>query len=122
MKLNPCAFWQRKDRRIHICKHPMFIFVGRHNGSSKVKDDIANSCREGDKVLMVHGGVNKAGRFLEVPVYAEGGRRGVLWLPEGCYGQGWRHFAGDLRLMLPSAEGKNGIEEIESLPLPRTQT
>jgi hypothetical protein len=89
---------------------------------SKMKDDIANSCHEGDKVLMVHGGVNKAGRFLEVSVYAEGGRRGVLWLPKGCYGQGWRHFAGDLRLMLPSAEGKNGIEEIESLPLPRTQT
>jgi hypothetical protein len=28
--------------------------------SSKVKDVIAKSYREGDKVLMVHGGVNKA--------------------------------------------------------------
>ena len=28
--------------------------------ASKVKDDITKSYREGDKVLMVHGGVNKA--------------------------------------------------------------
>jgi hypothetical protein len=90
--------------------------------ASKVKDDIANSYCEGDKVLMVHGVVNKAGRFLEVSVYVEGGHRGVLWLPEGRYGQGWRHFAGELHLMSPSDEGKNGIEETESLPLLRTQT
>ena len=37
-----------------------------------VKEDVAKSYHEGDKVLMVHGGVNKAGRFLEVSVYAEG--------------------------------------------------
>ena len=57
--------------------------------ASKVKDDIAKSYHEGDKVLMVHRGVNKAGRFLEVSVYVEGGRRGVLWLSEGRYGWGW---------------------------------
>jgi hypothetical protein len=58
--------------------------------ASRVKDDIAKSYREGDKILMVHGGVNKAGRFLEVSTYAEGGRKGVLWLLKGCCGQGWR--------------------------------
>ena len=51
--------------------------------ASQVKEDIVKSYHEGDKVLMVHGGANKAGRFLEVSVYAEGGRKGVLWLPEG---------------------------------------
>jgi hypothetical protein len=30
------------------------------------KEDIGKSYCEGDKVLMVHGGANKAGRFLEV--------------------------------------------------------
>ena len=57
--------------------------------ASKVKDDIAKSYREGDKLLMVHGGVNKVGRFLEVSAYVEGGRKGVLWLPEGRHGRGW---------------------------------
>jgi hypothetical protein len=90
--------------------------------ASKVKDDIAKSYREEDKVLMVHGGVNKTGRFLEVSVYAEGGHRGVLWLLEGRYGRDWRRFAGELCLMLPSAEGKNEIVETESLPLLRIQT
>ena len=39
----------------------------------QVKEDVARSYREGEKVLMVHGGANKVGRFLEVSVYAEGG-------------------------------------------------
>jgi hypothetical protein len=39
-------------------------------------------------VLMVHGGDNKAGRFLEVAVFAEGGRKGELWLLEGRDEQG----------------------------------
>jgi hypothetical protein len=57
--------------------------------ASQTKEDIAKSFREGDKALMVHGGANKAGRFLEVAVYAEGGRKGVVWLPEGRDGRGW---------------------------------
>ena len=64
------------------------------------KEDIAKSYREGDKVLMVHGGTNEAGRFLEVSVYAERGRKGVLWLPEGRFGRGWHPFAGELRPMV----------------------
>ena len=47
---------------------------------AQVKEVIAKSYREGDKVTMVHGGGNKAGRFLEVSVFAEGGRKGVIWL------------------------------------------
>ena len=54
----------------------------------QVKEDIAKSYHEGDKVLMVHGGANKGGRFLEVSIYAEGGCKGVLWLLEGDLGGG----------------------------------
>ena len=53
---------------------------------SKVKDDIAKSYHEGDKVLMVHGGVNKAGRFLEVSAYAEDGRKGVYGYQRAAMG------------------------------------
>jgi hypothetical protein len=42
------------------------------------------------KVLFVRGGSNKAARFSEVAVYAEGGRKGMIWLLEGCEGRGWR--------------------------------
>jgi hypothetical protein len=88
--------------------------------ASKVKDDIAKSYREGDKVFMVYGGANKAGRFLEVSIFVEGGRKGGLWLLEGNFGWGWRRFAGELRLLLASPEGKSGFET-ESLPPSRLQ-
>jgi hypothetical protein len=42
------------------------------------KEDIAKLLREGNKALMVHGGANKVGRFLEVVVFAEVGRKGGL--------------------------------------------
>jgi hypothetical protein len=82
------------------------------------KEDITKSYREGGKVLMVHGGANKAGRFLEVFVYAEGGRKGVLWLPDGRFRRGWHRFAGELRLMVVPPEVMNGLEETGSLSLP----
>jgi hypothetical protein len=47
---------------------------------------------------MVHGGVNKAGSFLEVSVFAT--RKGIIWFPEGRGGRGWRRFASELRRML----------------------
>jgi hypothetical protein len=81
--------------------------------ASQVKEDISKSYREGDKVLMVHGGSNKAGRYLEVSVYVEGGRKGVIWIPEGRFGRGWRRFAGELRLMLVSPNVKSGSEDAE---------
>jgi hypothetical protein len=54
---SPCAAWLRDTVE----------------AATQVEEDISKSYREGDKVLMVHGGYNKAGRYLEVSVYAEGG-------------------------------------------------
>jgi hypothetical protein len=82
-----------------------------------VKEDIAKSFCEGDKVCMVHGGANKAGRFLEVSIYVEGGRKGVLWIPEGRSGRGWRRFAEELRLMVVPAVGKIGSEAVQARSL-----
>ena len=64
--------------------------VDTMEAACQVKEDIAKSFREGDKTLMVHGGANKARRFLEVAVFAEGGHKGGVWLPEGRDGWGWR--------------------------------
>jgi hypothetical protein len=81
---------------------------------SQAKEEIAKSFREGDKVTMVHGGGNKAGIFLEVSVYAEGGQKGVIWLPEGRFGRGWRRFAGELRQLVVGQIKKT--EKAGSLP------
>jgi hypothetical protein len=37
---------------------------------SQVKEEISKSYRERDKAMMVHGGGNKAGWFLEVSILA----------------------------------------------------
>jgi hypothetical protein len=77
-----------------------------------VKEEIAKSYREGDKAMMVHGGGNKAGRFLEVSILAESGHKGVIWLPEGRFGRGWRRFAGEFQLLLEAQVKSSGSEEI----------
>jgi hypothetical protein len=68
--------------------------------------------REGDKAITVHGGGNKAGRFLEVSFLAVGGRKGVVWLPEGRFGRGWRRFAGELRRLLEAQRLAVGSEKV----------
>jgi hypothetical protein len=59
-------------------------------------EDFIRSFREGSKVLIVRLGGNAAGRFLEVAVYGVGGRRGIIFIPKGCDGRGWRSFVLDL--------------------------
>jgi hypothetical protein len=52
-----------------------------------------------------------------VIVFAEGGWKGVIWLPEGCKGGGWARVAGELRKttsFLGSKERKLGSETFSS--------
>jgi hypothetical protein len=91
------------------------IFVSQPSASwvvetaSQLKANIAKSYLEGgEKALMVHGGDNKAGRFLEVSIIAKGGCEGDIWLPEGHGGQEWHRFTSELRRLLPPPEGKVG--------------
>jgi hypothetical protein len=60
------------------------------------KEDFVKSFHEEVEVLMVCKGSNKASRFLEAVVFAEGGRKGVIWLPAGCGGWGWHQFVSEL--------------------------
>jgi hypothetical protein len=82
----PCASW--------------LVDTVEEASQSQAKVDIAKSYREGDKALMVHGGVNKAGSFLEVVVFTEGGRKGIILLLEGRGGRGWCRFVNELQRML----------------------
>ena len=64
------------------------------------EEDLAKSFSENGKALKVHKGWNKSGRFLVAAVFAEGGRRGGIWFPEGHEGWGWRRIVGELRKSL----------------------
>jgi hypothetical protein len=52
------------------------------------KEDFARTFWDEVRVLKVCMGSNKAGCFLEVAVFVEGGRKGVIRLPEGRGGWG----------------------------------
>jgi hypothetical protein len=64
------------------------------------EEDFPKTFREKGKVLKIHKGWNKSGRFLVASVFAEGGRRGGIWFPEGREGWGWRRVVGELRKCL----------------------
>jgi hypothetical protein len=71
-------------------------------------EDFVDSFREGSKAVIVRRGGNKAGRFLEVAVYAEGGRKGMVLFPEGRAGRGWSRISGELSKALAFIESKCG--------------
>jgi hypothetical protein len=80
--------------------------------------DFVRSFREGSKVLIVRRGGNVAGRFLEVAVYAVGGRRGIIYFPEGYEGRGWRKVVlelGKVSDFLKSPDGL-GTSRVASTP------
>lgn len=58
--------------------------------------NFVKSFREGSKATIVRRGGNSFGRFLEVAVYAMGGRQGLVLIPEGWEGWGWWQFAVEL--------------------------
>ena len=94
---------EKRIRGVYLREYPVFVVVGGYSGrgdSVSGEGRITKSYRKGDKATMVQGGGNKAGRFLKVSVLAEGGRKGVIWLPEGRYGKGWRRFVGELRQLV----------------------
>jgi hypothetical protein len=41
-----------------------------------------------------------------VVAYAKGGRKGAIWLPEGCEGWGWSWVVAELQHMLAFLEAK----------------
>jgi hypothetical protein len=58
--------------------------------------DFIKSFREVQQVLIIRRGENKVGCFLDLAVYAEGGRHGLIILLEGRDERGWARFAGEL--------------------------
>jgi hypothetical protein len=63
---------------------------------------------EGRTSLSVIGGINKAGRFLEVSVSVDDVRKGTIWIPEARSGRGWRRFVVELRAWLAALASSTG--------------
>jgi hypothetical protein len=64
------------------------------------KEDFARSFRDEVRVVKVRMGSNKAEFFLEAAVFIEGARKGVIRLPKGRGGWGWKKFVDELRLLI----------------------
>jgi hypothetical protein len=73
---------------------------------SQRKEDFARSFHDEVRVLKVQMGSNRAGCFIEVVVFVEGSRKGVIKLPEGCGCWGWQRFVDELRLMIAQLVAK----------------
>jgi hypothetical protein len=90
---------------------------------AQAKDGSAKGFCEDENCLLVHEGCNKAGRFLEVAVEVDGGRKGTIWLPEGRKGWGRRRFVSEMRRMLEFQGGQIGptVDKYPSLPGKRVE-
>ena len=64
------------------------------------KEDFARTFQDEVRVLKVRMGSNKAGYFLEVAVFVEGGWKGVIRLLKGRGGWGWQIFMDELRILV----------------------
>jgi hypothetical protein len=83
-----------------------------------VKEGSATGFQEDENRVFVRKGYNKAGKFLEVAVEADGGRKGTIWLPEGRKGWDWRRFVNEMKRMLEFQGGqiRSIVDEYPSLP------
>jgi len=59
-------------------------------------EDFVKSFQEDLKAWIVRKGCNKDGRFLELVVYAVGGRSGFILFPKGLGGRGWNRVVDEL--------------------------
>jgi hypothetical protein len=69
------------------------------------------SLRDGNKAFFAQRGVNRAGCFLELAVYAVGGRKGLIIVPEGRDKRGWKRFADELGKVLTAFVSFSGKPE-----------
>jgi len=84
---------------------------------SQGTEDFVKSFREEAKAWIVRIGNNKDGRFLELAVDAEGGRRWLILFPEGRGVQGWNRVAKELGKVLVFLDTSSGSSPVSVLSL-----
>jgi hypothetical protein len=73
------------------------------------------SFHKDEKMILVRGGGNKASRYLEVAVSAEGGQKGIIRLPKGHGGWCWHRFASELQERWLSSKLKSVLKFLKCL-------
>ena len=84
------------------------VFLGKECAFrllSYIEDLMSNSCpenfartfRDGNKVFILQMGLNAHGSFLMISELLHGRRKGLIIVPEGKLGSGWRGFGFHLR-------------------------
>jgi hypothetical protein len=81
---------------------------------SPALEDFVRSSSEGRKSLSVRGGCNKGGRFLEVVVFVDDDRKGIIWILEDHFERGWRRFVTELRSWLVALTSIHGFSSEEA--------
>jgi hypothetical protein len=96
----------------------MCVLVGCYGGKGISVSGVGGLCQvsKGRKSLLVRGGRNKAGRFLEVVAFVDDDRKGIIWIPEARSGQGWRRFVVELRSLVAALASSLGSSSEGSLP------
>lgn len=69
-------------------------------------EDFAKSFREAEKMILVRGGENKAGRFFEGNNFCRGWSERFFMASRRWWWMGWRRLAGELRKTLVVLEAK----------------
>ncbi len=59
--------------------------------------EFIKSSRDGNNAFIAQKCSNRSDQYLEVMEYAMGGCRGLIVIPEGREGRGWRSFPAELR-------------------------
>jgi hypothetical protein len=80
--------------------------------AAQTKEDFTRTFRDEVRVLKVHMGSNKAGYFLEVAVFVEGGWKGAIRIHKVHGGWGWQRFVDELRVMVAQL-----VEELSVVPV-----
>jgi hypothetical protein len=96
------------------CQSSVWLLAIVEEALKVLVKDFVKYFQEDVKVLMVRGGENKSGRYLEVMVFIEGGRKGAIWLLESRKDGGWAQVACELRKMTSFLDSKDRLMGFES--------
>ena len=74
----------------------LLTYIEDHLSNTR-PDNFARTFRDGNKVLILQMGFNAHGSFLMISELLHGRRKGLIIVPEGKLGSGWRGFGFHLR-------------------------
>ena len=97
----------------------LLTYIEDHLSNTR-PDNFARTFRDGNKVLILQMGFNAHGSFLMISELLHGRRKGLIIVPEGKLGSGWRGFGFHLRKAIAPVSPGVKLPPL-SAPLPSLQ-